>query len=194
MDYGESVKGWLITFWRVLVLPTSNTFAAESKKAKRQFGGSVAWLALFGIFVYAIGSITLKEPLSLSILVVAILLIPITVIFFTTAMHFFYQRVFHKKQYLYDEFIYLCTAILISIQVVYMLLGFILPDDFLIYLNYIVYLYQLYLVVVAYKTLTNLNYWQSIVSVVLSLGVGILVFFCTMPFIASLMGGVSSVF
>ena len=194
MDFGESIKGWLVTFWRVLVLPTPVTFVNESKKAKDQFGGSVAWLVIFSVFVYSIGSIALKEPLPLSILIGAIILIPITVVFFTTAMHFFYQRVFHKKQYLYDEFIYLCTAIIISIQAIYMLVALILPDNFSIYLSYVVYLYQLCLVVVVYKALTKLNYWQSIVSVILSFGVGFLVFFCTMPIITSLMGGVSSVF
>lgn len=186
-----TLQDWLGTFWKVLVSPTPRTFLAEAGKASDKFSSAVAWLVIFAIYTYIVGLLGIA-PLSVSALVADVLLVPLVVILFTSAMHFVYQRISGRKVYLYDKLLYLTVAILLPLQVVLLPVSLFAPDMIFLILIYALFLYQVALLVIALKTIAQIEYWRALVSVFAAIVAGVFVFLCTLPFIISMLGGVQS--
>ena len=196
MAVKKTLKDWITTFWRVLVSPTSKTFIAESQKAKGKFSSAIGWMIFFAIYLFIFSTIAFKQVQVIGLIFV-ILAFPLALIILTYVMHFVYQRVFKRNKYLYDELLYINVAILLPIQFLFV------PISIIIYpslptptmgsiLNYGIFLYQIALLVRAFTSITNLKYWQSIVTILISISISILVFLCTIPFFYSLIGGVNN--
>jgi len=195
MTLNETLKDWLVTFWKVLISPSPKTFVAEAQKANGKFASAMGWIIFFSIYIFIFSIIALKQVMVIGFIFV-VLALPIAIIIFTSAMHFAYQRIFKRKQYLYDKLVYATVAILLPIQFLFVPLSTILFPVLSVsvnsILNYIIFLYQIVLLVIAFKSITNLKYWQSIATVLISIVVAGLVFLCTIPFLFSLLGGVNS--
>src|SRR5258706_740296 len=185
------LKDWLGTFWKVLVSPTPQTFLTEAQKGSDKFSSALGWLIFFAIYLYALVTIGIP-PLPVAAFVTAVLLIPLVVILFTSAMHFTYQRVFHRKEYLYDNLLYITFSILLPLQFIFVPLALFLPEKVSLVLIYVLLLYQIALLVMALKAIAKLEYWQALFTVFISVIVGILVFFCTLPLIISAIGEVKN--
>jgi hypothetical protein len=181
------MKDWLGTFWKVIVSPTPKTFLAEAQKAPDKFSSAMGWLVFFAIYLYGVVTIGIA-PLPIAALISAVLLIPLVVILLTSAMHFVCQRVFHQKKYFYDKLLYITVAILLPIQFIFAPVTLFLPEKFSLALIYVLLLYQIVLLALALKTIANLEYWQALVTVFISVVVGILAFLCSIPFIMSTVG------
>jgi hypothetical protein len=191
----EFIKGCLETCWMILIHPTSRTFVSESEKGEKQFSLITAWLMVLSIYIGIVfgiasgdGWLLLLSALSFS------LIIPLTVILTTSVMHLLYQRVFHRTQYIYDQLLYITTAVLFTFQVIGLPVWLALPQYTAKYFGYAVVIYQLILVWLAFKYLSKLSYWQAAFTVFLSAVAGVVIFLCVGPFLQSMMGGVNSIF
>jgi hypothetical protein len=141
----------------------------------------------FAIYIYGVVTIGIA-PLPIAALISAVLLIPLVVILLTSAMHFICQRVFRQKKYFYDKMLYITVAILLPIQFIFAPVTLFLPEKFSLALIYVLLLYQIVLLALALKAIANLEYWQALVTVFISVVVGILAFLCSIPFIMSTVG------
>src|SRR5512139_570338 len=112
------------------------------------------------------------------------------VVLVPSAAHFMVVRVFHRKEYLYDRFLYIFTAILVVFQLILNLMFFV-PAEVRSVINYLLIAYQFVLFVIAIRAIAKIKYWQAIIVTVSSVAAGALVFICTLPVIASLLSGVS---
>lgn len=196
MINNETFKDWIYTFWRVLILPTPKTFLAESQKADGKFTSAVGWLIFFVVYIFIFSIFIFKQVL-ITGFVGMILVIPLTIILFTSAMHFVYQRMFKRKQFIYDKLIYLNTAILLSIQFLFVPLSTLFLPVSTVTINsilsYGILLYQFILITIAFKSISNLKYWQASITVVISILAAGITLLCTIPFVLSMMGGVNTI-
>lgn len=196
MAFNEILTDWLTTFWKVLTSPTSKTFLSESQKAAGKFPSAVAWLVFFTVYLFIFSIFMLRQAF-ITGFIGMVIVIPLTMILFTSAMNFLYQRVFKGKQYIYDKLIYLNTAILLSIQFLFVPLStFVLVPVTSITVNAIVsdivLLYQFILVMVAFRSISGLKFSQAAITVTISIFAAALALLCTIPFLLSMLGGVST--
>lgn len=193
MTLAETIRDWLGTFWRILILPKPKTFADEAEKASNKFGSAMGWAVFIAIYSYSV-PVLAGYVFDLRILISAIIIFPLIVVLIPSATHFVVQRVFHRKEYLYDKFLYIFTAILVLFQLIINPITFFVPHQIAVVANDFVIGYQVLLFIIALKAMAKLNYWQTFVTVVITFLVGGIIFICAIPFIASIMGGVNGTF
>ena len=165
---------WLGTFWKVLTNPTPDTFLAEAKKADGKFASAVGWLVFYAIYVYTLASIAFGRLLAPPTLLTVVLVVPLAVLLFTSAAHFICQRLFRKKEYAYDKLLYLTVSIFLPIFLIITPIFLFLAGWVLALLSFILLFYQVALLTIAIKTIANIEYWQALVTVFLSIVVSIL--------------------
>lgn len=192
MTLNETLKDWFTTFWKILISPTPKTFIAESQKAKGKFPGAVAWLVFLSVYIF-IFSIFVLGQVMITGLIELLLVIPLTMILFTSTMNFMYRRVFRRKQRIYDELIYLNTAILVSIQILFVPLStfFLIPTSSITVnaiISDVVLFYQLILVMIAFMSIASLDFWQAAITVTASVFVTGIVLVLTIPIVFSVIG------
>lgn len=196
MTFNETLTDWLSTFWRVLIAPTPKTFLAEAEKGEGKFSSAVAWLVFFAIYIFLF-SIVLLQQVLFPALIVAVFVIPACVIIYTSAMHFVHQRIYKRKQYMYDKLLYLTVAVIVPLQLFYIPISAVLLTKSSTTINLIlnngVLLYQVVLLVLSSKTITKLSYWQTIMAILISFAAAALALLCTIPFLMSMIGGVNAV-
>jgi len=186
----DVVKDWLGTFWRILIYPTPDTFVDEAEKAKDKLGSAIGWVIFVIIYSYLMAVIS-GYVFNMTTLVIASLILPLTVIMVPSATHFILQRFFHRKQYLYDKILYIYTAIFVLFQLIVNPIIFFFPTDITSIINYLIIVYQIILLIIATKSIANIKYWQAVITIMVSLFTGMIIFICAIPFITSLMGGVA---
>ena len=169
-----TLKDWLVTFWRVIFVPTPATFRAEAGKASGKFASAADWLVFYAVYLYVATDLVLG-PVTLVLLLMAVILVPLAVILFTSAMSFMVRRLAHRKEYVYDKMLYLTVAILVPLQFVFVQAVLALPGTIAFVVSYCLLLYQVTLLTIALKTITNIKYWQALTSVVLAMVATILV-------------------
>lgn len=166
---------WLGTFWKVLTAPTPQTFLMEAKKADGKFASAMGWLVFLGIYLYAVASIAVnRAPLSAPILLTFTLGIPLAVILATSTAYALCRRVFRRKEYLYDKMLYTVVAVLFSIFFTFSPLSIFIPESIFAFVSFILFFYLVALVTIAMKTIVNIEYWQALVIVFLSMVTAIL--------------------
>ena len=111
----------------------------------------------------------------------------------TSVVHFLYQRVYHRKTYVYDRLLYIVTAIVFTFQVINSTLSLFLVVNQAAVFGYILLAYQLILLLVVIRALGKLTYGQAGFVLLASLAAGAAIYLCMGPFILSMMGGVSSI-
>lgn len=172
----DTVIDWLGTFWKVLVSPTPEMFLQEAKKANGKFASAVGWLVFYAIYVYVLASIAInRAPLSVPTLLAAILVIPLSVLLFTSAIHFISQRMFRHKEYLYDKILYMTVSVLFPIFFIFTLLSLFLPENIFRFVSFILLLYPVALLTIGLKSIADIEYWQALLNIFLSILVAILV-------------------
>jgi hypothetical protein len=170
----DTLIDWLGTFGKVLTLPTPDTFLAEAKKANGKFASAVGWLVFYAVYIYVLASILIGKMLSIPALLMVVLVIPVVVILATTAMNFIFQRAFHRKEYLYDKILYITVAVLFPVFFILTFLSLFIPGPIFAILAFILLFYQVALLTIGMKTIADIEYWQALVTVLLSIIVGIL--------------------
>ncbi len=196
MTFNETLTDWFTTFWKILISPTPKTFSSESQKAEGKFPGAVAWLVFFAVYLF-IFSIFMLGQVFITGLIGILFVIPLTMILFTSAMNFLYQRVFKGKQYIYDKLIYLNTAILLSVQFLFvpfsaLVLVPLSSITFNAIVADVVLFYQFILTMIAFQSISGLKFWQAAVTVTVSIFAAAIALFCTIPFLLSMIGGVNA--
>jgi len=190
MMLSETLKDWLGTFWRILISPTPKTFIEEAEIAKDKLGSAIGWAIFIAIYSYMIPILT-GYVFNITILISALLIFPLVVVLVPSAAHFTLKRVFHRKQYLYDKVLYIYTAILVTFQLIITPVTFFISADIVSTLSYLLLFYQFVLLVIATKAIAQIKYWQATATVLSAVIVGATIFICTLPFITSLMSGVT---
>lgn len=189
MTPSETIKDWLDTFWRILISPTPRTFVEETGKSRDKFASAIGWAVFTAIYSY--GMPFLAGYISgLTSFLLLVMILPLVVVLVPSAAHFMVVRVFHRKEYLYDRFLYIFTAILVVFQLIINLMFFV-PAEVRSVINYLLIAYQFVLFVIAIRAIAKIKYWQAITVTVSSVAAGALIFICTLPVIASLLSGVS---
>ena len=171
----ETLLDWLGTFWKVLITPTPQTFLREAKKADGKFGSAVIWLVLYAIYIYMLASFVSGGALGIPTLLTLVCLIPLAVVLFTAAMNFICQRMFRQKVDHYDALLYIIVAVLLPVSFIFTPLLTLASADIFKMLSFILLLYQVVLLVISVKTIVNIEYWQALVTVTLSIIVGIII-------------------
>ncbi len=186
----DTLKDWLGTFWRILVSPTPRTFVEEAEKAGNKFTSALGWTIFIAFYAYLLPLI--KGPtFNFTILIYSLLIFPLVIVLIPSATHFVLQRLFHQRQYLYDKILYIYAAILILFQLIINPVTYFAPQKIALALDYVFIAYQFVLFVIATKSIANIKYWQAIVTTICSIAAGAVIFICALPFITSIMGGVS---
>lgn len=171
----EILLDWLGTFLQVLIKPGPQTFLKEAKKADGKFASAIAWLFFYAIYIIVMASIALGSMLSIPTLLAIIFLIPLAVILFTSVINFICQRVFHRKEYIYDKLLYITVAILLPVFIIFTPILTLIPADVVRILSFVLLFYQVALLTVAVKTIAKIEYWQAFVTVVISIFAGIVI-------------------
>jgi 4-amino-4-deoxy-L-arabinose transferase-like glycosyltransferase len=172
----QTLFDWFGTFWKVLVSPTPVTFRDEAQKAHGKFASAGLWLFLFSIYIAILINWAVVGTLTFTSIVAIVAMIPTAVILFAAVLNFFCSRLFHRKDH-YDELLYVTVAVLLPIFIIFApLAAFIAPPIFSL-IGFILLLYQVAQLTVAVKTIVNIEYWQSFVTVVLAIMVGIVMGF-----------------
>lgn len=190
MALSETLIDWLGTFWKILISPTPQTFMEEADKANNKISSAVGWIVFVAFYSYSFPLIR-GYAFNFTILIYMLLLLPFIIILVPSATHFVLQRVFHRKQYLYDKVLYIFAAILVLFQIITIPITVLLPSNIASAVNYALIAYQFLLFVIALKSIANIKYWQAAITVIVSAVVGALIVICGLPFITSLMGSVS---
>jgi len=170
----DTLIDWLGTFWKVTTIPTPDTFLAEAKKADGKFASAVGWLVFYAIYIYALASIVTGTMQSIPAFMMLVLVIPVAVILATIAMNFFFQRVFRLKKYLYDKILYITVAVLFPIFFIFTCISLFMQGPIFALLTFIVLSYLVALLTIGMKTIADIEYWQALVCVAVSIVVGIL--------------------
>lgn len=190
--FNQTFNDWLTTFRKILISPGPKTFIAESKKAKRKSRSAVAWLLFFAVYIF-IFSIFLLGQAFVTGFIGLLLVIPLTVTLFSYVMNLVSQKIFGNKQSMYDKLLYLNTAILVSIQFLFVPIStFVLVPLSSITFNAIVadivLFYQFILVMIAFQSIANLRFWQAAITVTLSIFAAAILLLFIGPFVLSLIG------
>jgi len=170
----DTLKDWLGTFWKILVSPTPKTFLAEAKKAHGKSTSGLGWLVFYAIYLYALTNIV-NGPTSFVTLITVVILLPLAVVLLTSAMHYSYQRIAHRRDYLFDGLLYLTIAILVPLQFIFALAALLLPGGVAAIVLFLLLVYQAVLLAFALKTLAKIEYWQALLSVLIAIIAAILV-------------------
>ncbi len=171
----DTLLDWFGTFWKVLVSPTPQTFLKEAKKADGKFASALGWLIFYAIYIVIMASFAVGAVLSVPAVLTILFLIPLAVVLFTSVMNFVCQRIFHTKGYIYDKLLYITVAVLLPIFVIFTAISpLISPDIFKISVSILLF-YQVALLTIAVTAIADLEYWQSLVTVVLSIIAGIVI-------------------
>ena len=189
----NELTNWLESFWKILIFPSTKTFAKEAEKANGKFGSSVAWLVFLAVYIVCIAMLLVKDyPFNFLLLIVLVMAIPAAVVTLTSAMHLVYQRVFHGKQYIYDALLYITTIILIPFQMIAIPLSLAVPVEIGNPIFDLMQLYQLALLVWSLTVISKLKLWQAAITVLIGTTVGAITLVCILPIVVSMMGGVSA--
>lgn len=178
----ETIKDWLGTFWKILIAPTAKTFVEEAEKAQNKFASAILWSVFIAICSYLIPAMA-GQVFNGMILIFALLIFPLVIVLVPSVAHFMLQRVFRRKQYLYDKILYIFTAILVLFQLI-VNISFFMPTNISTVFNYIIVAYQIVLLIVAVKAVAKVNYWQAVSTILASFTAGALIFICALPFIS----------
>ncbi|MGC1375491.1 MAG: hypothetical protein WA821_04675 [Anaerolineales bacterium] len=170
----DTLIDWLGTFWKALTSPTPETFLAEAKKADGKFASAVGWMVFYGIYVYTLTSIAFGKLMAIPILLTVVLVAPLSTLLFSSAAYFICQRLFRKKEYVYDKLLYLTVSISLPIFLIITPIFLFSPGWVLALLSFILLFYQAAMLIIAIKTIADIEYWQALVGVFLSIVVGIL--------------------
>ncbi len=183
----DDLKDWLRTFGRVVIRPLPSTFLEEAEKANRKFASAVGWLAFVVVVVHLYLFVVTRVPDTLLAALATVFLVPITFLFFVFCVHLIYRRLFRRKEDHYEELVYLLVGIFVPFVFVNLLVGVYVPSNIPLYVALI---YTTGVMVVAVGAITKLKLWQAALTIMLSLTVASLAFFCIGAFIVSLIGTV----
>jgi hypothetical protein len=171
----ETLLDWFGTFWKVLISPTPQTFLQEVKKAEGKFASALAWLVFYAIYMVAMASLAIRDLLSVPTLLTVVCLIPLTVILFTSVINFICQRIFHRKEYIYDQLLYITVSVLLPVFIIFAPISAFVDANIFKILIFILLFYQAAVLTVGVKTVANIAYWQAFVTVVFSIIAGIVI-------------------
>jgi len=160
----DTLKDWLGTYWKILLVPTPKTFMAESRKADGKTASAVVWLLFYAAYLCIMANI-LIGPSSFIGVVSVVVLVPLAVFLLASLMHFAYQWISHRKNYVYDQLLYLTVAILLPLEFVFVPVALVLPGPFGPVLAFIVLLYQVGLLVIALASVAKIEIWEALISV-----------------------------
>lgn len=178
------VHSWLNALGRILLRPTPATFRQLADDAEGKFAGLILWLVITASVNYAIGNLVTGGALLASTLFLAIILIPVAVLIWATAVHLVYQRVLRRKKEYHLEFVYVlgCIAILtLTLNTVGYAVPVVGP-----FLAGGAYLYGLVIASIAVQAITKLNPWPSVGAVLLGSLLGLGATACSVIFMYSL--------
>src|SRR5512139_619325 len=108
MSPSQTIKDWLGTFWRILISPTPKTFVEEAGKSRNKFASAIGWAIFTAIYSYGMTFLAGYISGRTSFLLL-VLILPLVVVLVPSAAHFMVVRIFHRKEYLYDRFLYIFT-------------------------------------------------------------------------------------
>lgn len=161
---------WLGTFWKVLILPTPETFLQEAKKAEGKFASALGWMVFYAVYLYILAGLgILHQLLSAPTLIALVLIIPLAVILFTSAAYFLCRRISRQKETLYDKMFYLFVSIFLPVFFIMPLFLQLFSRDVFEILGFLLLFYQVGLLTIATKALAGIQYWQALVIVFLSI-------------------------
>lgn len=171
----QTLLDWLGTFWKVTISPTPQTFLKESNKADGKFPSALGWLVVCAVYLIVIASIAEKKLIDGSTLLAALFMIPLAVVLFATALNFIALRMSRQKAYIYDKLIYITVSIFLPGFVVFVPFSGLMSLEVFAITSFILFSYQIVLLVIAVKAIVILQLWQALVAVALSIVAGIVI-------------------
>lgn len=181
----KTMFDWITSIWKILISPIPNTFINESKKAKGKLVSAIIWTLFLVAYNYVLNFLLFKREYSALVIGFSFLLYPITVLFFVFLLNLVYRKLFHRKKSYYDEFLYFTV---IDLVLYYLIVSLVLPIPKIgITLSWILgTLYPVILLTIGVISLTKLKIWEAVVTVLISITIGIAGFLCIPGFISSL--------
>lgn len=192
------INDWFYDFWRVLISPHPNTFKEIAKHANDKFSGGVVWVVLAilasRIIVWINPSAPKHNPNDEAwSAVFLVILFPFMFIFFSYFLNFIYKKLFKRKKECHEEIYYISILIFVPFTLITVLIPLIpLLPTVLLGIIWSVNIYQLILFVIAIQAITNLKYWQALVTLITSLVFTLFAFICFAAWIPSLMNSTSN--
>jgi hypothetical protein len=186
---------WITSFGKILGKPTPQTFRQEAEKAKGKTNSAFVLLFLFLPLSCVILHHFFRFPCSpddLPAEFIMSIFFPLLFYFYVLFTNFLYKRLFKRKKDYVDELLYLYVIIFYLCYIFNVATSYIPVIGF--YLSWGTYLYFIILNILALRSLTKLKLWQSTITVIISLLIGLIGVILIPMFIFSLMRTVPSTF
>ena len=168
----SSIKQWLLSFWTVLISPTSKTFTSITQEVNDKFGEAIAWIVIIIVLFLAPISIIYDDIETFNLLVVSIVMVPIWFLLFVFLMHKMNQVFFDNNKYCYDKLLFSSVVVFVVTSIVILLSTFLsnlfFPEsnNFIFLIAPVIYWFALSTISV--KVIMDLNYLQSFANVLIS--------------------------
>jgi len=173
-QFGADVRDWLNAFWRVLLLPRSQTYVELGEVADGKWKGLVAWLVGVAVCSFALANALVPGGMLPSTLFILIMFYPIGVLMWIMLIHLGYQKLFGRKKDKHAELLYVLGSIVVVTAMGNLVIGQIPVIGNA--LSYLELLYGAVVVVLATRAITRLDLWRVIAAVTLAtLGTVVLV-------------------
>ena len=168
-----SIRQWLLSFWSVLIRPTTKTFYSINKSVEDCFGGAIAWIAVVIVLYFAPASIIYDDPELFYAMIVCIIMVPIWFLLFVFVTHKVNKLMIQDDNYYYDQLLYSSAVIFVLTSLMfYVFVGLIpqlIAQENNILFIFVPIVYWLLLSTIGFKAIFDFGYVQSIITLVVSL-------------------------
>ena len=175
-----SLKKWLWSFWLVLIKPIPNTFILITQDVKGSFGGSIAWITFIIVIIFLPTSLIYDDPRFIELMIIAVFLVPVWILIFVFLLHRLNQLLFKNDLFCYEELLYGIVVIFVVISLFDILfILFQVSQSILIFTTII---YRLVLITICVKSIMKINYWKSLLNILISFPLSLVVFLLIVSF------------
>jgi hypothetical protein len=160
------IKEWLVQFRNVLINPRPRTFQEIAGNSEGKSRAAIVWIVVFCCLLYLFSVFTSGVVLSPIPLLSFMLVVPIVILFWVLCLQWVFRLLFRGNHRVYEPLLCGIVCILVPVnlmRVVLLVIPFAGPA-----LSWLIFVYQVFLLVVAVQAITQMKYLQVILSVVAS--------------------------
>ncbi len=158
---------WFSSIWLVLIKPTPETFDEITSDVEDVLGESFLWISIITtLYFIVVVSLDYYQNTFFLNLIGSILFLTLYILLFTYFLNYLKEKIFHNEYNCHERLFFSIVVIIIISVLIDLLLLTLLPN--VVFLSYAAILYSVVLSIICVKSITKLNYWQSLINLILS--------------------------
>jgi hypothetical protein len=161
----ENMKVWFLDSLKVVFKPTQVTFDEVCQNAKGRFVESLVWIIITSSVINL-----LNHQIStglIEIVLWGLIIFPVGISLLVFWIHTVYQKVFRRKKNKHDELMYCVAMIFVATTWISFAISHI--PEVSPFISRYMWIIQLVLGLLAVRSITKLNVWQSLITLLISL-------------------------